>query len=181
VPRVMVIGPTSDDWDSIAAGVEADLDRMSRPGLELIYRCTGAGPRTIRTSDDAACAAPHVVHTAVAAEREGFDGVIVDCTEDPGVAAARAAVAIPVIGAGEASRASIAAARKPIVELTGDELRASDLARLLARLDGASTVAFGGTGFSHLADALVAARPDLVVLDPLPLALEACLATIETA
>jgi Asp/Glu/hydantoin racemase len=176
--RVLVVGPTSAPWESIAPEVEADLARLARPSVELTYRCTGAGPAEIRTAHDARAAAPFVVQTIVAAAAEGFAAVIVDCTADPGVAEARAAVGIPVVGAGEAMRRAISNAKQPVCELTGDDLRGLDVAALVHSLREASTVALGGTGFSHLVEILAAANPGLVVLDPLAVALDSCLARL---
>ena len=122
VPKVLLIGPTSAAWESIAPEIEADLARLARPGVELTYRCTGNGPSEIRNAHDVRAAAPFVVQTIVDAARDGFDAVIVDSTADPGVADARKVVSIPVVGAGEALRSAMAAATQPVVELTGDDL-----------------------------------------------------------
>ena len=178
VPKVLLIGPTSAAWESIATEVEADLARLARPGVELTYRVTGNGPAEIRSTHDARAAAPFVVQTIVAAAREGFDAVIVDCTADPGVAEARESVSIPVVGSGEALRSAMAAATQPVVELTGDDLRGMDVPMLVASIRGAATVALGGTGFSHFVEMLAAANPKLVVLDPLSVALDTCLARL---
>lgn len=176
--RVLFIGPTSATWESIAAEVDADMARLARPGVVLTYRCTGAGPTDVRTLHDARAAAPFVVQSIVAAAAEGFDAVIVDCTADPGVAEARQLVDIAVVGAGEAMRSAIAAAKQPVCELTGDDLRGLEIAVLVHTLRKAATVALGGTGFSHLVEILVAAKPGVAVLDPLDVALEACLARL---
>jgi len=178
VLRILVVGPTSAPWSDIAGEVAADLARLARPGIGLEYRCTGGGPASIRDSADALAAAPFVVRTVQAAEHEGFDAVIVDCTDDPGVAMARAAVSIPVIGPGEAMAAAIADARPPICHFFCDELRSLDADVIIQRALGARTVTLGGTGFSHVADLLVNAHPDVVVLDPLAVALDASLAAI---
>lgn len=178
--KVLFVGPTSAPSSSIAAQVDDDMSRLARPGVELAYRCTGDGPAEIRTAHDARVAAPFVVRTIVAAAREGFDAVIVDCTADPGVAEARSLVTIPVVGAGEAMRAAVAAAKPPVCELTGDDLRGLDVAVLVSNLRETATVALGGTGFSHLVQVLVAARPGIVVLDPLDVALTDCLARLST-
>ncbi len=175
---MLFVGPTSAPWQSIADEVDADLARVARPGVELAYRCTGMGPAEIHTEADAVAAAPFVVHTILAAAGEGFDAIVVDCTADPGVAEARRVVGIPVVGAGEAMRAAIAVAARPVHEVTGDELRSLDESDLLERVRGAATVALGGTGFSHVADIIVAANPGLVVLDPLHVALDTCLAQL---
>lgn len=170
---MLLIGPTSVPWEAIADGVEADLARLARDGVELAYRCTGSGPAEIRSDVDALAAAPFVVQAVVDAASDGFDAVIVDCTADPGVTDARAAVQIPVIGAGEALQSAIACARRPVCMLTGDELRSITASALVARADGVATVALGGTDFSHLVDVIVDACPGIVVLDPLAVALDA--------
>jgi Asp/Glu/hydantoin racemase len=176
--KVLFVGPTSAPWDSIAAEVEADIARLARPGVDLTYRCTGQGPAEIHTDADARAAAPFVVATVVTAASEGFDAVIVDCTADPGVAKSRHRVAIPVVGPGEAMRAAIARAPRPICLLSGDDLRAMDRTALLEQVRDAATVALGGTGFSHLTDTLITAHPGVVVLDPLAVALATCLARL---
>jgi len=174
--RVAVIFPTSMTWDEIAADVEPDLERLRRPEIELTYVVTGAGPASITTDEDERLAAPHVVAAVERCEREGYDGVIVDCTGDPGVGEARRRVRIPVVGAGEAVRRAAAAALPPVVVLSGDTLRASDQASLLERVRGARSVALGGTGWSHLVPLLTG--EGRTVLDPLDVALDQCLEQI---
>src|SRR5688572_13420610 len=78
--RVLVIGPTSAPWSTVAGEVAADLARLARPNVAVSYRCTGDGPVAIHTDEDAIEAAPHVVRAVVDAAHEGFDAVIVDCT-----------------------------------------------------------------------------------------------------
>jgi Asp/Glu/hydantoin racemase len=175
-PRIAVIGPTSMTWDEIAEDVAPDLERLRGYGLEVDYVVTGGGPRSITTDEDERAAAPFVVTTAERCERDGFDAVIVDCTGDPGVAAARHRLRIPVVGAGEAVRRAAAGAPPPVVVLSGDELRASDEGALLARAQQARTVVLGGTGWSRLVPLL--AVDGRIVLDPLDVALEQCLALI---
>jgi len=65
-----------------------------------------------------------------------------------------------------------------VVELTGDELRGMDVPALVAGLRDAQTVALGGTGFSHFVEIHAAINPALVVLDPLSVALDSCLAQL---
>lgn len=177
--RVLVIGPTSLDWDEIADEVTADLERLARPGVVLEYRCTGTGPTAIRSADDACAATPGVIETARQGAVDGFDAVIVDCTDDPGVDAADAELDIPVVGPGAALRAAATLAPRPVVWLSGDELRASTDDELVDRVAAAATVVLGGTGWSHVTDRLRHVFPELVVLDPLPVALERCLERIE--
>lgn len=59
------------------------------------------GPESIESYFDEAFAAPYVALEVIRAEKEGCDAAIVYCFGNPGVNAARAAVNIPVFGAGE--------------------------------------------------------------------------------
>ena len=172
--RVLVVGPTSRSWEEVADEVEADLIRLRRPGVEVSYRCTGAGPRAILSGADTVAAAPHVVRVVVAAAAEGFDAVIVDCTDDPGVEAARAVVAIPVVGAGEASRLAMVSAPPPVQLFSGDELRTMGIDELVERARGAATVVLGATGFSDRAEVFAAIDDVRAVIDPLDAALDRC-------
>lgn len=61
------------------------------------------GPASIEGAFDDALAGPGIIAAALEAEAAGVDAVIIDCMGDPGLAAAREAVAIPVLGPGEAS------------------------------------------------------------------------------
>jgi Asp/Glu/hydantoin racemase len=178
VVRVLFVGPTSRPWTSIKGEVNADLERLARPGVEFVYRCTGTGPADIRSAEDAREAAPGVVAAVRRAEADGFDCVIVDCTEDPGVVEAAKLVAIPVVGPGAALERAIAVAAPPVVRVSGDEVRLLSVVELIMRVAGAATVVLGGTGWSHIAEALTADRPDLVVLDPLAVALDDCVSRL---
>lgn len=175
VVRVLFIGPTSRPWKTIRAEINADFERLARPGVELTYRCTGTGPAHIHTAAEASSAVPGVVAVVRQAEAEGFDGVVVDCTEDPGVVEAAKLVKIPVIGPGFELERAIAVAPTPVVRLSGNDLRSLSFDELKLRIAGAATVALGGTGWSHVADAFAADQSDLVVLDPLAVALDACI------
>lgn len=82
----------------------AELEGLPIPGvLSFSHRGLDIGPQSIESEFDEALAAPHVVERCIEAEREGVDAVIVDCMGDPGVAAARDKVSIPVLGPGETS------------------------------------------------------------------------------
>ena len=98
--------------------------------------------------------------------------MIVDCTDDPGVAEARRGVGIRVVGAGEALRTAIERADGPVVVWTGDSLRCTGVHDLLAAVPAGATVAFGGTGWSHLAATVEAAGH--AVIDPLQAAVDLC-------
>ncbi len=172
---IALIGPTSSTWAEIADEVEVDLRRLRRPGLELVYRTTGAGPVSIRSRADAEAAAPHVVATARTLADEGVDGIVVDCTDDPGVERAERAIGLPVVGAGAALREAVAVAPRPVRTVDGDVLRRTSGDDVVDLATGVRTVAFGGTGFAPLAERLEAAAPEVTVIEPLAAAVELCL------
>lgn len=63
----------------------------------------GEGPMTIESEYDGALADRGSVFLVEKAEREGYDGVVIDCFCDAGYHPAREAVGIPVVGAFETS------------------------------------------------------------------------------
>ena len=75
------------------------------PMLQVESRCIPDQPEGIHDDQTMALGAPKVVAMAKEMWQEGFDAIIVSCAGDPGVAQARQAVPIPVIGAGESTAA----------------------------------------------------------------------------
>ena len=71
------------------------------PGLELSQAGLENGPVSIEGSFDEALCAPEVIARCLEAEREGVHGLVIDCMGDPGLEAAREAVAVRVLGACE--------------------------------------------------------------------------------
>lgn len=81
----------------------AELRPLEKFGILCDNVTIGKGPESIESHFDEAFAAPFVAIEAMKAERDGVDGVIIDCMGDPGMMAAREAVSIPVVGPGEAA------------------------------------------------------------------------------
>lgn len=171
--QLVIIGPTSLPWTDIADDVEDDLRALRRPGIEIDYVTTGAGPTHVHSERDELEASPHVVATArrVAA---AYDAVIVDCTGDPGVEDARAVIDVPIVGAGEAMRWAAERSPQPSIVVTGDALRSVRTSDLARRHRDAATIVIGGTGHRRTVDALRATRPDRTVVEPLEAAVEWC-------
>lgn len=61
------------------------------------------GPLSIESSMEEYMAVPGIVDILTNAEKEGYEGAIIGCFDDPGVSAAKEVVSIPVIGPGESS------------------------------------------------------------------------------
>lgn len=78
------------------------LERLVTPGFEVEHFETGAW---LYPADPADMLVTELafVEAVMRAEADGFDGVVIGAVSDYGLAVARASVAIPVIGSGQAS------------------------------------------------------------------------------
>lgn len=73
--------------------------------LQVVSRCIPGQPEGIHDDATFASGAPKVVKLAVELWQEGCQAIIVSCAGDPGVAEARQAVPVPVIGGGASTAA----------------------------------------------------------------------------
>ncbi|MDA0564209.1 aspartate/glutamate racemase family protein [Streptomonospora sp. S1-112] len=109
---------TTDDAAHLGAHgrvIEAEL------GVTAVSRCLPDQPDGVHDDTTFALAAAKVPDLAARMEREdGVDAVLISCAADPGLAAARAAVRVPVVGAGEsaARRALELGSRVGVLDLT---------------------------------------------------------------
>lgn len=94
--RVTVIDPVISPDDRVAKLPEV-------PGLELQRVSLRYGTTSIESRWDDEFAVPGVIDAAIRAERSGAQAVVINCMDDPGVAAAREVVRIPVVGPAETS------------------------------------------------------------------------------
>jgi allantoin racemase len=97
--KIAVINPNStvSMTEKIATAARAVAG-----GDEIIAStCHGSPPAIQGPEDDAACR-PFVLAEIAKAEREGASAAIIACFDDPGLAEARAAAGIPVLGIGQA-------------------------------------------------------------------------------
>jgi allantoin racemase len=98
--RLAVINPNStvSFTDKIAAAaIEASGPGVTVEGIT----CTGSPP-AIQGKADGDAATPFVLEEVARAEAAGADACVIACFDDTGLAEARAAVRIPVVGIGEA-------------------------------------------------------------------------------
>ncbi|MBW7835065.1 MAG: aspartate/glutamate racemase family protein [Sphingomonadales bacterium] len=77
---------------------EAHAAALGDDDTEISFVTIDNGPETIEGEFDEVFAKPDTVAKIIQAEQDGVDAVIIDCMGDPGLAAAREAVAIPVLG-----------------------------------------------------------------------------------
>jgi allantoin racemase len=75
-----------------------DFKLCCRPDLEVTSSYLEIGPASIESEFDEALSVPDTIRRAVEAERAGAHAIVIDCMGDPGLAACREAVSIPVLG-----------------------------------------------------------------------------------
>ncbi|MCA0378819.1 MAG: aspartate/glutamate racemase family protein [Actinobacteria bacterium] len=137
--RVRVINPTTTaEWNEETLQA---YQAFAEPGTELSVVHLAGGTPSVEYRRDIALIVPFIVLAAIDAERDGCDGVIVDCMADPGVAAAREAVSIPVVGPAESSmrlaavlghRFSVLTVAQHLREIMRERARAYGLGERLA-------------------------------------------------
>jgi len=99
--KIKVLVPvTTDMWNN---PLKAEMEACKNAATVIDIVNLEQGPVSIDDWFDATWAALPVVKETIQAEKEGYDGVIIYCFDDPGVRAAKEAVRIPVLGIGEAS------------------------------------------------------------------------------
>lgn len=99
--KIVVINPTiSHEWDALSL---ENLRAAATPGTQLEIVSLDWGPASIESRVDDDLAAPGILLCAIQAERDGYEAILISCMNDPGLAAAREAVRIPVVGPAQAS------------------------------------------------------------------------------
>ena len=99
--KITVIAPVTLDRDTPASVNEFAPMARSDNEVEVVF--LEDGPLSIESQYDEAAAAPGVVRCTATAESQGADAVIISCMLDPGLAAARERVKIPVLGPAQVS------------------------------------------------------------------------------
>jgi allantoin racemase len=82
---------------------DSALASIAGPGLRLSLAQIEQGPASIESAYETAFAEPATILKIIEAERDGVDAVVIDCMADPGLAGAREAVSIPVLGPSQTS------------------------------------------------------------------------------
>ncbi len=103
--KIKVIIPNSGMAKTTLKEREKMLSQAVSSNTTISVDCIEKGPLSVESLIDEVLVAPEVLQRTVEAEKEGFDAVVIYCFSDPGLAAARQAVKIPVVGPGETSMA----------------------------------------------------------------------------
>jgi len=99
--RIFILNPVSTSiWNQIT---EKALEQVAWSDTELTIGNLDNGPKSIESDLDVVLAAPYVIEKVVEAEDKGYDAVVINCFDDPGLEAAREKTSILVLGIGETS------------------------------------------------------------------------------
>lgn len=102
--RLLVINPVGVDvWNNL---VLEYARTVISPDVDVVVRHISGAPPFIETEYEKELAAPLVVREVLRANDEGFNGVVINCFDDPGLEASREVSSIPVLGIGETSLAA---------------------------------------------------------------------------
>ena len=99
--KILIVNPntTQSMTDKIGEAARA----VASPGTEIKAISPEMGPVSIEGYYDEAFCIPGMLMAMRAHEKEGYDGFIVACADDPGLDAARTGLTRPVIGIAEAA------------------------------------------------------------------------------
>jgi allantoin racemase len=113
--RILLINPNTTA--SMTAKIAAAARAVAAPGTTIGAVSPSDGPVSIEGPYDEAFCLPGLLGCLRRGAAEGYDGFVVACFDDPGLAACRSAVAQPVVGICEAAMhaASLIAARFSVV------------------------------------------------------------------
>jgi len=75
-----------------------DVRPFERADLRITHCLLENGPASIESEFDEALCVPDTIRRAIEAEQRGASAIIIDCMGDPGLAACREVVAVPVVG-----------------------------------------------------------------------------------
>lgn len=99
--NIRVIVPVTTK--AFVAGTDRAYQAAARPDTIISTVGLDRGPASIECDYEEALALPDLLLKVRAAAAEGMDAVVIDCMMDPGLAAARELVDIPVIGPAQAA------------------------------------------------------------------------------
>ena len=103
--HIRIIGPFVATEDRSESLLEQTSQHYGHEGLTLSVGFPDSGPE-LETSESLSAlslSVAELIRNAVKAEKEGVDGIMVNCMADPGVEEMRESVSIPVLGPGHTS------------------------------------------------------------------------------
>ncbi len=101
MPGILILNPVSIDvWNELTYSY---CRKIVSPEIEIHVRNLPKGPKAIEYDYDREIAAFYVIEEVIKADKEGFDAIVINCFDDPGLDAAREVSNKLVLGIGETS------------------------------------------------------------------------------
>ncbi len=101
MPKILIINPVGTEfWNKITY---EGIKEVVNPQTEVVVRNLKDAPPAIECEYDKDLASPFVIREVGKACNEGFDAVIINCFDDPGLEASREISKTLVLGVGETS------------------------------------------------------------------------------
>ncbi|MGV9170544.1 MAG: aspartate/glutamate racemase family protein [Promethearchaeia archaeon] len=100
--KIALIGATGIDWWK-SDKKRQFVEDLTPEGYEIANFYCQYGTHSVESHADEAYNAPFILEQVVAADKRGFDGIVIDCACDPVLDAAREVSEIPVVGPMQAS------------------------------------------------------------------------------
>ncbi|GLK56789.1 allantoin racemase [Methylopila capsulata] len=129
--KLLVVNPNTTA--SMTAKIAAAARTAAATGTEIVAATSAMGPASIEGYYDEAFAVPGLIAAIREGEGAGADAAIIACFDDTGLDAARAAVAIPVVGICEAALVTAGQIAKRIAVVTTLERSVVPLEEIVAR------------------------------------------------
>jgi allantoin racemase len=101
ISRILIINPVNTDiWNEVTLST---VKKVICSDTEVIVKNLYKGPHAIEYEYDREIVAPYVIEEVIKANKEGFNAIIINCFDDPGLEAAREISDVLVLGIGETS------------------------------------------------------------------------------
>ncbi|KVG52161.1 hypothetical protein WJ33_10855 [Burkholderia ubonensis] len=101
--KLRIISPHYTEESTEVEDLKTYIRLFKKDGLDISHTAIETGPASIECELDQALATPGTIREVARAANEGIDVAVVACFGDPGVAASREVVRIPVLGPGQTS------------------------------------------------------------------------------
>jgi allantoin racemase len=99
--KILVLNPNTSDL--VTQRVADQVRRIARPDTQVDIAQLPHGPETLESYHDESLATPYILEAVKAANREGYDAIVLAAFCDPGLEALKEVSDIPVYGIEEAT------------------------------------------------------------------------------
>lgn len=99
--KILVLNPNTSDL--VTSRIADQVRRIARPDTEVEIAQLPHGPETLESYHDESLATPHILEAVKAANRQGYDAIVLAAFCDPGLEALKEVSDIPVYGIEEAT------------------------------------------------------------------------------